>query len=184
MTLYASQGQLAFTLEGTGVPQNQRNEAYAVWLTSPAAARSGSASPSRSARTASSAPPARAARTPTSSRAGSPRYKQVVVSRERDGNAKQPGPIVLRGDLPQRPVAASSLPGFMTPAGSQRSLTTRSTSCPSGPISAASHGAWSAPTAWWWVIVPPAATIASLAAALRARHCADRVVAVLRRRAP
>ena len=28
------------------------------------------------------------------------RYKQVVVSRERNGNAKQPGPIVLRGNLP------------------------------------------------------------------------------------
>ena len=28
------------------------------------------------------------------------RYKQVVVSRERSGNAKKPGPIVLRGALP------------------------------------------------------------------------------------
>ena len=35
MRLYASQGQLAFTLEGTGVPQNRTNEAYAVWFTSP-----------------------------------------------------------------------------------------------------------------------------------------------------
>ena len=35
--------------------------------------------------------------------------------------------------------------------------------------SAASHGAWSRPTAWWWVIVPPAATIASRRRAPSAR---------------
>ena len=28
------------------------------------------------------------------------KYKQVVVSRERNGSAKQPGPVVLRGALP------------------------------------------------------------------------------------
>ena len=58
----------------------------------------------------------------------------------------------------------------MIPAGSQRSLSMRRTSWPSRPVSASSHGAWSAPTAWWWEIVPPAATIASIAAALARRH--------------
>ena len=28
------------------------------------------------------------------------KYKQVVVSRERNGSANQPGPVVLRGNLP------------------------------------------------------------------------------------
>jgi len=28
------------------------------------------------------------------------KYKQVVVSRERNGSAKKPGPVVLRGALP------------------------------------------------------------------------------------
>ena len=52
----------------------------------------------------------------------------------------------------------------MTPAGSQRSLTARSSSSPRSPISSRRYGAWSRPTAWWCVIVPPAATIARVAA--------------------
>ena len=50
---------------------------------------------------------------------------------------------------------------------------------PTGPISRASQGLWSVPTAWWWVIVAPASIIASEAAALAASHCAQRVVALL-----
>ena len=100
MTLYASQGQLAFTLEGTGVPQNKRNEAYAVWFTSPGGAsqRLGFAQPW--ARTGSSAPPGPRAEDLDKFPRWLARYKQVVVSRERSGDAKTPGPIVLRGDLP------------------------------------------------------------------------------------
>ena len=80
----------------------------------------------------------------------------------------------LRGDVAAiraRPpdVAPSSLPGFMIPAGSQRSLTARRASRPT-PTSASIQGAWSRPTAWWWVSVPPAASRASVAAAFAARH--------------
>ena len=52
-------------------------------------------------------------------------------------------------------------------------MTARSTETPSGPISCASHGLWSVPTAWWWVIVAPAAIIASLAATLARCHWAS-----------
>ena len=100
MTLYASQGQLAFTLEGTGVPQNKKNEAYAVWFTSPGSGsqRLGFAQPvGKNGQLGTTGP--RAEDLDKFPRWLS-RYKQVVVSRERDGNAKQPGPIVLRGNLP------------------------------------------------------------------------------------
>src|SRR5215207_2879132 len=100
MTLYASQGQLAFTLEGTGVPQNKRNEAYAVWFTNPGGAsqRLGFAQPvGKNGQLGTTGP-----RTEDLDKFPRwlARYKQVVVSRERDGDAKAPGPIVLRGKLP------------------------------------------------------------------------------------
>ena len=100
MTLYASQGQLAFTLEGTGVPQNKRNEAYAVWFTSPGGG---------SQRLGFAQPVGKGGQLGTTGPRSEDldkfprwlaRYKQVVVSRERNGNAKTPGPIVLRGNLP------------------------------------------------------------------------------------
>ena len=100
MTLYASQGQVAFTLEGTGVPQNKRNEAYAVWFTSPGGG---------SQRLGFAQPVAKGGELGTTGPRSEDldkfprwlaRYKQVVVSRERTGNAKTPGPIILRGKLP------------------------------------------------------------------------------------
>ena len=100
MTLYASQGQLAFTLEGTGVPQNKKNEAYAVWFTTPGSGsqRLGFAQPvGKNGQLGTTGPR-------SEDLDKFPRwlsnYKQVVVSRERNGNAKQPGPVVLRGNLP------------------------------------------------------------------------------------
>jgi hypothetical protein len=100
MRLYASQGQLAFTLEGTNVPQNRRNEAYAVWFTTPGdgSQRLGFAQPvGQNGQLGTTGPR-------TEDLAKFPRwlarYKQVVVTRERSGNAKKPGPIVLRGALP------------------------------------------------------------------------------------
>jgi hypothetical protein len=100
MTLYASQGQLAFTLEGTDVPQNKRNEAYAVWFTSPGggAQRLGFAQPVGDGGQLGTTGP-RSEDLDKFPR-WLARYKQVVVSRERNGNAKAPGPIVLRGNLP------------------------------------------------------------------------------------
>jgi hypothetical protein len=100
MTLYASQGQLAFTLEGTGVPQNKRDEAYAVWFTTPGGGsqRLGFAQPvGENGQLGTTGP-----RTEDLDKFPRwlSRYKQVVVSRERDGKAKRPGPVVLRGDLP------------------------------------------------------------------------------------
>ena len=100
MTLYTSQGQLAFTLEGTGVPANKSNEAYAVWFTSPSGAsqRLGFAQPVGDNGQLGTTGP-RAEDLDKFPR-WLARYKNVVVSRERDGKAKEPGPVVLRGSLP------------------------------------------------------------------------------------
>jgi hypothetical protein len=100
MTLYTSQGQLAFTLEGTNVPQNRQNEAYAVWFTTPGGGsqRLGFAQPvGKNGQLGTTGP-----RQEDLDKFPQwlSRYKQVVVSRERDGKAKKPGPIVLRGNLP------------------------------------------------------------------------------------
>jgi hypothetical protein len=101
MRLYTAQGQLAFTLQGTGVPPNKRNEAYAVWFTTPGGGsqRLGFAQPVGSNGQLGTSGP----RTEDLDKFPRwlARYKQVVVSRERSGNAKQPGPIILRGTLPR-----------------------------------------------------------------------------------
>jgi hypothetical protein len=100
MRLYTAQQQLAFTLEGTGVPANNANEAYAVWFTSPgkAARRLGFAQPVGSnGRLGTTGP-----RTEDLDRF--PRwlatFKRVVVTRETNAKAKKPGPVVLVGTLP------------------------------------------------------------------------------------
>jgi hypothetical protein len=100
MTLYAAQGQLAFTLQGANVPKNKSNEAYAVWFTTPGGGsqRLGFAQPVTSNGQLGTTGPR------TADLDKFPRwlakYKQVVVSRERNGSAKKPGPVVLRGALP------------------------------------------------------------------------------------
>jgi hypothetical protein len=100
MTLYAAQGQLAFTLQGANVPKNKSNEAYAVWFTTPGGGsqRLGFAQPVTSNGQLGTTGPR------TADLDKFPRwlakYKQVVVSRERNGSAKKPGPVVLRGSLP------------------------------------------------------------------------------------
>ena len=100
MRLYTAQQQLAFTLEGTNVPPNRANEAYAVWFTSPggAAQRLGFAQPVGANGQLGTTGPR------TEDLDKFPRwlatFKQVVVSRESDGKAKKPGPAVLVGTLP------------------------------------------------------------------------------------
>ena len=100
MTLYASQGQLAFTIQGANVPKNKSNEAYAVWFTTPGGGsqRLGFAQPV----TANGQLGTTGPRTADLNKFPQwlAKYKQVVVSRERNGSAKQPGPVVLRGNLP------------------------------------------------------------------------------------
>jgi hypothetical protein len=100
LTLYASQGQLAFTLQGANVPKNKKNEAYAVWFTTPGGGsqRLGFAQPVGSNGQLGTTGP----RTEDLSKFPTwlAKYKQVVVSRERNGSAKSPGPVVLRGNLP------------------------------------------------------------------------------------
>ena len=92
MTLYASQGQLAFTLEGTGVPQNRSNEAYAVWFTTPGGGsqRLGFAQPVGANGQLGTTGP----RTEDLDKFPRwlARYKQVVVSRERDRQREAPRP--------------------------------------------------------------------------------------------
>jgi hypothetical protein len=100
MTLYTAQNQLAFTLQGANVPKNKSNEAYAVWFTTPGGGsqRLGFAQPVTSNGQLGTTGPR------TADLDKFPRwlakYKQVVVSRERNGSAKKPGPVVLRGALP------------------------------------------------------------------------------------
>ena len=100
MRLYTAQQQLAFTLEGTNVPPNRANEAYAVWFTSPGggAQRLGFAQPVGANGQLGTTGPR------TEDLDKFPRwlatFKQVVVSRESDGKAKKPGPVVLVGTLP------------------------------------------------------------------------------------
>jgi hypothetical protein len=100
MTLYTAQNQLAFTLQGANVPKNKSNEAYAVWFTTPGGGsqRLGFAQPVTANGQLGTTGPR------TADLEKFPRwlakYKQVVVSRERNGSAKQPGPVVLRGALP------------------------------------------------------------------------------------
>ena len=101
MRLYLTQGKLAFTLEGTDVPKNRSKEAYGVWFTKPGggAQRVIFAEPVGANDQLGTVGPA------TDDLDKFPRwlarYRQVVVSRETKENAKQPGPIVLRGALPR-----------------------------------------------------------------------------------
>jgi hypothetical protein len=100
MRLYSSQQQLAFTLSGTGVPANKANEAYAVWFTTPGGAsqRLGFAQPVTSNGQLGTTGPR------TEDLDKFPRwlatFKQVIVTRESNGKAKKPGPVVLVGNLP------------------------------------------------------------------------------------
>jgi hypothetical protein len=101
MRLFASQGQLAFTIEGAKVPQSRDNEAYAVWFVNPGggAQRLGYAPPvTEDGRLGTTGP-----REEDLSKFPEwlARYRQVVVSRDRSQSAKRPGPIVLRGTLPR-----------------------------------------------------------------------------------
>jgi hypothetical protein len=100
MRLYTAQQQLAFTLEGTGIPPNRSNEAYAVWFTKPGepARRLGFAQPVGSNGRLGTTGPR------TADLDKFPRwlatYKRVVVARESNVKAKRPGPAVLVGTLP------------------------------------------------------------------------------------
>ena len=84
----------------------------------------------------------------------------------------------LAVDLGKTAVEVNDFPGFVSnrilmPMINEAIYTVydRSISTPTGPISRASQGRWSRPTAWWWVIVAPASIIASEAAALAPAHC-------------
>jgi hypothetical protein len=100
MRLYTAQQQLAFTLEGTGVPANKANEAYAVWFRTPGGAsqRLGFAQPVGANGQLGTTGPR------TEDLDKFPRwlatFKQVVVTRESNGKAKKPGRVVLVGTLP------------------------------------------------------------------------------------
>jgi outer membrane biosynthesis protein TonB len=100
LVIFASaDNQLAFTIQATDMPQSKRGEAYAVWLVggkephrlgfAPAVGadgKFGTSGPRNSD----------AKQFPT----WLSEAKQVVVSRETSQDTKQPGPIVLGGDIP------------------------------------------------------------------------------------
>jgi len=100
MRLFSAQNQLAFTLEGTKVPASRENEAYAVWFVNGSKSqRLGYAAPVTADGKLGTSGPREEDLAKFPEWLGS--YRQVVVSRDRSQNAKAPGPIVLRGNLPR-----------------------------------------------------------------------------------
>ena len=112
------------------MPPTPAGKKYALWLSGPGNRARWIGDARRSARTACCRSRARAQSDTTFTRDFAV-YRQVLITLQTGTARKRPGPTLVRGTLPPR--LASSFPGFMTPAGSQRSLTTRSTSCPSAP---------------------------------------------------
>ena len=100
MRLFSAQNQLAFTLEGTKVPASRENEAYAVWFVDgKKSQRLGYAAPVTADGKLGTSGPREEDLAKFPEWLG--KYRQVVVSRDRSQNAKAPGPIVLRGNLPR-----------------------------------------------------------------------------------
>jgi hypothetical protein len=101
MTLFLEDGRLAgFSLEAQNVPPNKSDDAYAVWFVNPGgkAENLGFANPVDQNGVLAIQGPQEAdvERFPRMLA----NYRQVVVSRETDPDAKRPGKIVLRGRLP------------------------------------------------------------------------------------
>jgi hypothetical protein len=101
MRLFASQGQLAFTIEGANVPKSREKEAYAVWFVNPGgrAQRLGYAPPVTETGQLGTTGPREEDLDKFPDWLA--RYRQVVVSRDRSQSAERPGPVVLRGTLPR-----------------------------------------------------------------------------------
>ena len=101
MTILVTQeGQIQFSIEGTGVPANREGEAYAVWLT-------GGGEPKRlgfapivgeDGKLGVSGP--REGDEESFPRDFS-RARRVVVTRETSQEAAEPGPVVLQGRIPR-----------------------------------------------------------------------------------
>ncbi len=100
MKFYSAQSQLAFTLEGTGVPASRSKEAYAIWLVGPGskAQRLGYAAPVAADGKLGTTGPRQEDVAKFAGWLGT--YKRVVVSRDTSQTSRQPGPIVLSGKLP------------------------------------------------------------------------------------
>jgi hypothetical protein len=101
LTLFVLDQQLGFQIEGQDMPPNTGQDRYAVWFTGPGnkvqligVARD--AVGSTGALGVSGPPTEDAAKFPQQLAA----HRRVVVSRETQANAKQPGPVVLSGKLP------------------------------------------------------------------------------------
>ena len=100
MVIFASpDNALAFTIQATDMPASKRGEAYAVWLIGgDAPHRMGFAPPvGEDGKFGTSGPRTGDAKKFPNWLAEA---KQVIVSRETDQDAEQPGPIVLAGDIP------------------------------------------------------------------------------------
>lgn len=108
MTLFAtSNGQLAFTLEGTGLPANTKGDAYAVWLV-------GGDQPHRLGFAAAVKADGKlgVSGPRQTDQAQFPKWftqaKSVVVSRETQEQSTKPGPVVLQGKIPTQAKAGGS----------------------------------------------------------------------------
>jgi len=100
MTVYLQDGQLLFALQGQDLPPSSEQAAYAVWLTGPGdkARRLGFTDPVGDDGQLGISGPGE------NDLDAFPQlyatYEKVVVSQERDENAKRPSAVVLSGKLP------------------------------------------------------------------------------------
>jgi hypothetical protein len=100
MVIFASsENALAFTIQATGMPESKRGEAYAVWLIGGDKPHRLGFAPTVGAdgKFGTSGPRNSDAKNFPKWLTGA---KQVVVSRETNQDAAQPGPIVLGGQVP------------------------------------------------------------------------------------
>jgi hypothetical protein len=101
MTVFLLGQQLGFQIEGQDVPANKSRDRYGVWFTGPG----GKADLIGVARDPVGSDGALGVAGPPTDKAQEfpqqlANHRQVVVSRETQAGAKQPGPIILRGKLP------------------------------------------------------------------------------------
>ena len=146
---------------GGNLPATKEGQAYEVWLyNSPQDAKSmgaqvtdeqgplpGRRAAARATTPGTSSSTSRSSRSTTTARTPASRCcagKMPKLKKRRRTSRRGAGEPWAGRAAPARELGAgaggSSLPGFMIPAGSSRSLAARSTSTPSSPISARSHG--------------------------------------------
>ena len=101
MTILVSQdGKIQFSIEGTSLPASRQGEAYAVWLTGgPKPRRLGFAPTVGNDGKLGVSGPREGAEDAFLRDFG--RARKVIISRETSQDAKEPGPVVMEGEIPR-----------------------------------------------------------------------------------